>query len=120
MLNYEILIYWCNDDVAFVAEVPELPGCMAHGDSHETALANVKEANAAMDRLRKSGRRSYSRTEGPSFDLSVIRFVDIPHNRTSPVGPVRFVVLRCRDRNVGRAGQPGRTRGDDSGSCLVG
>lgn len=44
MLNYEILIYWSNDDEAFVAEVPELPGCMAHGDTHESALASVKEA----------------------------------------------------------------------------
>lgn len=44
MLNYEILIYWSNDDKAFVAEVPELQGCMAHGNTHEAALASVKEA----------------------------------------------------------------------------
>lgn len=44
MLNYEILIYWSKDDEAFVAEVPELPGCMAHGNTHESALASVKEA----------------------------------------------------------------------------
>jgi predicted RNase H-like HicB family nuclease len=44
MLNYEIVIYWSDEDGVFVAEVPELPGCAAHGDSHEAALANVKEA----------------------------------------------------------------------------
>jgi predicted RNase H-like HicB family nuclease len=44
--KYEIILYWSEDDQAFVAEVPELPGCMAHGDSQETALANVNEAIA--------------------------------------------------------------------------
>ena len=42
--RYEIIIYWSNEDEAFVAEVPELPGCMAHGDSPEDALRNAKEA----------------------------------------------------------------------------
>ena len=44
MPKYEIIIYWSEEDQVFVAEVPELSGCMAHGDSHETALVNVKEA----------------------------------------------------------------------------
>jgi len=44
MLNYEIILYWSQEDGVFVAEVPELPGCMAHGDTQEAALANVKEA----------------------------------------------------------------------------
>jgi len=39
--KYEIILYWSGDDQAFVAEVPELPGCMAHGDSQEAALASV-------------------------------------------------------------------------------
>lgn len=42
--KYEIILFWSDDDQAFVAEVPELPGCMAHGDSQESALANVNEA----------------------------------------------------------------------------
>ena len=42
--KYEILLYWSNDDQAFIAEVPELPGCMAHGDSQENALKNIQEA----------------------------------------------------------------------------
>lgn len=46
MFKYEIIIYWSNEDEAFVAEVPELPGCVAHGDTAETALANAQEAGA--------------------------------------------------------------------------
>ncbi|HFE66833.1 MAG TPA: type II toxin-antitoxin system HicB family antitoxin [Chloroflexi bacterium] len=42
--KYEIIIYWSDEDELFIAEVPELPGCMAHGDTPETALANAKEA----------------------------------------------------------------------------
>ena len=44
MQKYEIIIYWSNEDEVFVAEVPELPGCMAHGDNEESALNNVKDA----------------------------------------------------------------------------
>ncbi len=44
MNRYEVILYWSNEDQVFVAEVPELPGCMAHGDTQESALANVKEA----------------------------------------------------------------------------
>ena len=44
MNKYEVIIYWSDEDQAFVAEVPELPGCMAHGPTHEAALASTKEA----------------------------------------------------------------------------
>jgi predicted RNase H-like HicB family nuclease len=44
MHKYEVIIYWSNDDESYVAEVPELPGCMAHGDTHESALAHANEA----------------------------------------------------------------------------
>lgn len=44
MDRYEIIMYWSNEDAAFIAEVPELPGCMAHGDTQEDALANIKIA----------------------------------------------------------------------------
>jgi len=44
MYKYEVLIYWSKEDGCYVAEVPELPGCMAHGDSNEEALHNVNEA----------------------------------------------------------------------------
>ena len=42
--KYEIILYWSDEDSVFVAEAPELPGCMAHGGTHESALANVKDA----------------------------------------------------------------------------
>ena len=42
--RYEIIIFWSNEDRAFLADVPELPGCMAHGSSHEEALRNAQEA----------------------------------------------------------------------------
>ena len=44
MTKYEVIIYWSDEDQAFIAEVPELPGCMAHGDSHNAALVNIKDA----------------------------------------------------------------------------
>jgi len=44
--RYEIIIFWSDEDAAFIADVPELPGCMAHGDSHAEALANAEEAIA--------------------------------------------------------------------------
>ena len=36
MLRYEIILYWSNEDEVYVAEVPELPGCMAHGPSRRS------------------------------------------------------------------------------------
>ena len=44
MFKYEIIIFRSEEDQAYIAEVPELPGCMAHGDSYESALQNVKDA----------------------------------------------------------------------------
>ncbi|SPD76400.1 conserved hypothetical protein [uncultured Desulfobacterium sp.] len=44
MDRYEIIIYWSNEDQAFIAEVPELPGCIAHGAAQEDALSNIKTA----------------------------------------------------------------------------
>jgi predicted RNase H-like HicB family nuclease len=44
MNKYEVIIYWSAEDEAFVAEVPELPGCAAHGQTHEAALASAQEA----------------------------------------------------------------------------
>jgi predicted RNase H-like HicB family nuclease len=42
--RYEIIIFWSDEDRAFVADVPELPGCMAHGQTRMEALQNVEDA----------------------------------------------------------------------------
>ena len=42
MSKYEVIIYWSKDDQAFIAEVPELPGCAADGATYQEALANVE------------------------------------------------------------------------------
>lgn len=42
MIRYEVIIYWSDEDEAFIAEVPELPGCMADGNSYQEALSNVE------------------------------------------------------------------------------
>ena len=42
MTKYEIIIYWSNEDQAFIAEVPELPGCAADGKTKQEALANAE------------------------------------------------------------------------------
>lgn len=44
MYKYETIIYWSDEDQVFLAEVPELAGCKAHGDSPDQALANAQEA----------------------------------------------------------------------------
>ncbi|MBF0378783.1 MAG: type II toxin-antitoxin system HicB family antitoxin [Desulfamplus sp.] len=44
MNKYEIIIYWSEEDQLFIADVPELLGCMAHGETYDDALANIKDA----------------------------------------------------------------------------
>jgi predicted RNase H-like HicB family nuclease len=41
-IQYEIILYWSRDDQAFLAEVPELAGCMADGSTYQEALANAE------------------------------------------------------------------------------
>jgi predicted RNase H-like HicB family nuclease len=42
MSKYEVIIYWSEEDDAYVAEVPELAGCMADGATYQEALANAE------------------------------------------------------------------------------
>lgn len=42
MPKYEVIIYWSEEDQAFIVEVPELPGCAADGKTYQEALANAK------------------------------------------------------------------------------
>ena len=56
MYKYEVRIFWSKADDTFVVEVPELPGCMAHGDTQKVALQNVNEAIALwIDTSREFG-----------------------------------------------------------------
>ncbi|MEI7639310.1 MAG: type II toxin-antitoxin system HicB family antitoxin, partial [Syntrophus sp. (in: bacteria)] len=56
MEKYEIIIYWSDEDQVFIADVPELPGCMAHGNTHEEALNSAKDAlRLWMDTARECG-----------------------------------------------------------------
>ena len=41
-IRYEIILYWSKEDEAFIAEVPELPGCAADGTTYQDALANAE------------------------------------------------------------------------------
>lgn len=40
--RYKIILYWSQSDQAFIAEVPELPGCAADGETYQEALANAE------------------------------------------------------------------------------
>ncbi|MEZ2236208.1 type II toxin-antitoxin system HicB family antitoxin [Microcoleus sp.] len=42
MLRYEIILYWSQEDKAFIAEVPELSGCAADGETYQEALQNIE------------------------------------------------------------------------------
>lgn len=55
--KYEIIIYWSEQDNAFIAEVPELPGCMADGDTRAEALENAETIiNEWIETARELGR----------------------------------------------------------------
>ena len=57
MTKYEIILYWSNEDEAFIAEVPELAGCAADGTTRQEALANAETVIAEwIDTARELGR----------------------------------------------------------------
>lgn len=57
MYKYETIIYWSDEDEAFVVDVPELPGCMAHGATREAALQAANDAIVLwIDTAREEGR----------------------------------------------------------------
>jgi predicted RNase H-like HicB family nuclease len=56
MNKYEVIIYWSEEDQAFVAEVPELPGCVAHGATQQAALSSAQQAiQLWLDTARECG-----------------------------------------------------------------
>lgn len=55
--RYEMIIYWSKDDNSFIVEVPELPGCMADGQTYAEAVANAELVIAEwIETARKLGR----------------------------------------------------------------
>jgi len=46
MTKYEMIIYWSEEDQAYIAEVPELAGCMADGSSYQEAMNNAERVIA--------------------------------------------------------------------------
>jgi len=56
-IRYEVIIFWSKDDQAFIAEVPELPGCAADGRTYVEALKNVEVViNEWIETAREEGR----------------------------------------------------------------
>ena len=53
-MRYELIIYWSKDDESFVVEVPELPGCMADGQTYAEAVAN---AEVVIDEWNQTARK---------------------------------------------------------------
>jgi predicted RNase H-like HicB family nuclease len=43
LIKYELIVFWSDDDQSFVVDVPELPGCMADGETYEQAVANARQ-----------------------------------------------------------------------------
>ncbi len=57
MSKYEIIIYWSEEDQAYIAEIPELPGCSADGATYSDALKNVEvSAQEWIETAKKLGR----------------------------------------------------------------
>lgn len=54
--KYEVILYWDKQDSIFVAEVPELPGCMAHGVTRAEAVRSAEEAIALWTRTAQEDR----------------------------------------------------------------
>ena len=46
MIKYKIIIYWSEEDQSYIAEVPELAGCMADGSSYQEAVNNAEQVIA--------------------------------------------------------------------------
>ena len=57
MYKYEIIIYWSEEDNSYIAEVPELPGCMADGDNYREVLDNIEKVmNEWIETAKSLGR----------------------------------------------------------------
>ncbi len=64
MTKYEIIIFWSAEDKSFIAEVPELPGCMADGKTYQKALSNAEIIINEWIETAKELRREIPRAKG--------------------------------------------------------
>lgn len=62
--NYEMIIWWSAEDNAFVVDVPELPGCMAHGGTRLQAIKNAEAAISFWIKTAKEDRLSVPEPKG--------------------------------------------------------
>jgi predicted RNase H-like HicB family nuclease len=62
--TYEMIVWWSNEDAAYVVEVPELPGCMAHGDSRAKAVAEAEDAISLWVEVAREAGRSVPEPRG--------------------------------------------------------
>jgi predicted RNase H-like HicB family nuclease len=73
MIKYEIIIYWSDADDAFIAEVPELPGCVADGSTYGEALKNVEEIiNEWIETAKEIGREIPEPKGQAAFRMKII------------------------------------------------
>ena len=63
-MKYEVIIFWSEEDKAFIAEVPELPGCMADGRTYRDALKNVERIAKEWIAVAKDLGREIPRPKG--------------------------------------------------------
>lgn len=55
-MKYQVIIDWSEEDSLYLAEVPDLPGCISHGETYEEAVKNIQEAMALwLDVAREFG-----------------------------------------------------------------
>ncbi|OEU66245.1 MAG: hypothetical protein BBJ57_12820 [Desulfobacterales bacterium PC51MH44] len=64
MTKYEIIIFWSDENKSFIAEVPELPGCMADGKTYQKALSNAEIIINEWIETAKELRREIPRAKG--------------------------------------------------------
>jgi len=62
--SYEMIIWWSQEDGAFVVDVPELPGCMAHGKTRIHAIKNAEDAIAFWIKTAKEDRQRVPAPKG--------------------------------------------------------
>lgn len=102
MNRYRINIYWSDDDQVYIAEVPDLPGCITHGDSHMAALANAVDAvQLWIDTATEFG----DPIPAPKGRMSISNSTKLSSKRQNPVEPLRLK-RKNNPRLLFNAGRP--------------